>query len=111
MDKPTVRAVHRVLLNTDGHGQITFSVLDCPVLPFADGSAVVLECEDGWWCRESELERILPALSRVGHISVTGRYVGAREGGSAGFGLICGLDAIARRLDQLLANPPLFQSA
>jgi hypothetical protein len=110
MDKPTVRAVHRVLLNTDGHGQITFSVLDCPVLPFADGSAVVLECEDGWWCRESELERILPALSRVGHISITGRYV-ERRGGNAGFGLICGLDNIARRLDQLLSNPPLFQSA
>jgi hypothetical protein len=110
MDKPSVRAVHRVLLQTDGHGQITFGALDCPVLPFPDGSAVVLECEDGWWCRASELERILPALSRVGHISITGRFT-ERRGGNAGFGIICGLDAIAQRLNQLLANPPLFESA
>ena len=110
MDKPTVRAVHSVLLTTSGHGEITFGVLDTPVLPFPDGSAVVLECEDGWWCRASELERILPALSRVGHISITGRFV-ERRGGNAGFGLICGLDAIAGRLAQLLAAPPLFESA
>ena len=73
------------------------------------GSAVVLECGDGWWTRESELERILPALRRVGHISVTGRFVERR--GNAQFGLICGLEAIAARLDQMLANPPLFESA
>ena len=109
MDKPTVRAVHRVLLDTDGYGGITFGVLDTPVLPFPDGSAVVLECGDGWWTRESELERILPALRRVGHISVTGRFVERR--GNAQFGLICGLEAIAARLDQMLANPPLFESA
>jgi hypothetical protein len=100
-----------VLLDTDAHGQILFAALDCPVLPFADGSAVVLECSDGWWCRESEIERILHALSRVGHISVTGRYVGTREGGTPGFGIVCGLDAIARRLDELLASPKLFESA
>lgn len=110
MDKPTVRAVHRVVLDTDGHGGITFRQLDCPVQPFPDGAAIVLECGDGWWTRESELERILPTLSRVGHISVTGRFV-ERRGGSAGFGIICGLEAIASRLSQLLENPPLFQSA
>lgn len=109
MTKPSVRAVHRVLLEQD-NGCISFAVLDTPALPFPDGSAVVLECGDGWWTRESELERILPALSRVGHISVTGRYV-ERRGGSAGFGIICGLEGIARRLDQMLSNPPLFQSA
>lgn len=109
MTKPSVRAVHRVLLSED-NGCISFAVLDTNVLPFPDGSAVVLECGDGWWTRESELERILPALSRVGHISVTGRYV-ERRGGSAGYGIICGLEAIAARLDHLLANPPLAQSA
>lgn len=110
MNKPSVRAVHRVTIDHDGHGGLSFAVLDCPVQPFEPGSAIVLECGDGWWTRESELERILPALSRVGHISVTGRYVD-RRGGSAGFGIICGLEAIAARLDQMLANPPLFQSA
>jgi hypothetical protein len=110
MDKPTVRAVHRVLLDTDGYGGITFGVLDGPVSPFPDSAAVVLECGDGWWTRESELERILPALSRVALISVTGRYV-ERRGGNAGFGIICGLEAIAARLEHLLANPPLFESA
>lgn len=110
MDKPTVRAVHRVVLETDSHGGITFGALDTPVLPFPDGAAVVLECNDGWWTRESELERILPALSRVGYVSVTGRYVD-RKGGSPGFGIVAGLEAIARRLDQLLAQRPLFESA
>jgi hypothetical protein len=110
VDKPTVRAVHRVVLESDRTGGITFGVLDTPVPPFPDGSAIVLECGDGWWCRESELERILPALSRVGHVSVTGRFV-ERRGGTPGFGLICGLDAIARRLDQLLSQQPLFQTA
>lgn len=110
MDKPTVRAVHRVSLDTDRYGGITFGALDGPVQPFEDGAAIVLECGDGWWTREAELERILPALSRVGHISVTGRFV-ERRGTNAGFGIICGLDAIARRLEQLLRQPPLFQSA
>lgn len=109
MDKPTVRAVHRVILDSDGYGSISFAALDCPVQPFPDGAAIVLECGDGWWTRESELERILPALSRVGHISVTGRFVERR--GEAAFGLICGLEAIAARIDQLLSQPPLFQSA
>jgi hypothetical protein len=110
MDKPTVRAVHRVILDTDRFGGITFGVLDGPVSPFPDGTAIVLECGDGWWCRATELERILPALSRVGHISITGRFV-ERRGGTPSFGLICGLDAIARRLDELLAAPPLFETA
>ena len=110
MDKPTVRAVHRVILDADRYGEVTFSALDTPVQPFEDGSAIVLECGDGWWTREPELERILPALSRVGHISITGRFV-ERRGTNAGFGIICGLDAMARRLDQLLGQPPLFKSA
>lgn len=109
MDKPTVRAVHRVILDTDGHGCITFGVLDTPVPPFPDGAAVVLECGDGWWTREGELERIPPALSRVGHISITGRFVERR--GAPGFGIICGLEAIATRIDQLLTQPPVFESA
>ncbi|MFJ3812590.1 hypothetical protein ACIPWE_40305 [Streptomyces sp. NPDC090073] len=110
MDKPVVRAVHRVLLEADPSGGLHFGVLDTPVLPFPDGAAVVLECGDGWWCRESELERILPALSRVGHISITGRFV-ERRGGTPGFGIVCGLEGIAHRLDQLLSQPSLFQSA
>lgn len=110
MDKPTVRAVHRVLLDTDRTGCITFGVLDTPVAPFPDGSAIVLECGDGWWTRASELERILPALSRVGHVSVTGRFVD-RRGGTPGFGIIAGLDAIAQTLDKLLANRPLFEAS
>ncbi|MFJ2952944.1 hypothetical protein ACIO8H_35830 [Streptomyces sp. NPDC087226] len=110
MDKPTVRAVHRVILDADSYGGLTARALDCPVQPFAQGAAIVLECGDGWWMRESELERILPALSRVGHISVTGRFI-ERRGASVGFGIICGLEAIAARLDQLLSNPPLFESA
>lgn len=110
MDKPTVRAVHRVILDTDRTGCITFGVLDTPVLPFPDGSAVVLECGDGWWTRASELERILPAMSRVGHVSITGRFV-ERRGGTPGFGIIAGLDAIAAKLDELLANPPLFEAS
>lgn len=109
MDKPSVRAVHRVTITADSHGGLTFGVLDTPVLPFPDGAAVVLDCGDGWWTREGELERILPALSRVGHISVTGRFVERR--GTPGFGIICGLEAIASRLDYLLANPPMFESA
>jgi hypothetical protein len=110
MDKPTVRAVHRVLLDVDHTGSIGFGALDTPVLPFPDGSAVVLECGDGWWTRDSELERILPALSRVGHISITGRFV-ERRGGNAGFGIVAGLDAIAARLSELLASPPLFRAS
>jgi hypothetical protein len=109
MDKPTVRAVHRVILETDGYGCITFGALDSPVLPFPEGSAVVLECGDGWWTREGELERILPALSRVGHISITGRFVERR--GAPGFGIVCGLEAIAARLDRLLTQPPVAKSA
>jgi hypothetical protein len=109
MDKPIVRAVHRVVLDTDRFGCITFGALDCPVQPFRPGSAIVLECGDGWWTRESELERILPALSQVGHISITGRFVERR--GAPGFGIICGFDAIADRLSQLLAQPPLFETA
>jgi hypothetical protein len=110
MDKPTVRAVHRVILDTDRYGSITAGVLDCPVQPFPPGAAIVLEVGDGWWIRETELERILPALSRVGHISITGRHVD-RKGGRGDFGIIYGLEAIASRLDQLLSNPTLFQSA
>lgn len=110
MDKPTVRAVHRVILDTDRYGAITAGVLDSPVQPFAPGAAIVLECGDGWWMREAELERILPALSGVGHISITGRFV-ERRGGRGDFGIIYGLDAIASRLDQLLRQPPLFESA
>lgn len=109
MDKPTVRAVHRVTLDADTYGGITFGALDSPVQPFPVGAAVVLDCGDGWWTREGELERILPALSRVGHISITGRFVERR--GAPGFGIICGLEAIADRLDQLLATPRLFESA
>lgn len=109
MDKPTVRAVHRVSLDADSYGGITFGALDSPVQPFPEGAAVVLDCGDGWWTREGELERILPALSRVGHISITGRFVERR--GAPGFGIICGLEAIAERLDQLLVRPPLFESA
>lgn len=107
MDKPTVRAVHRVSLDVDRYGGISFAALDCPVQPFAPGAAIVLECGDGWWTREPELERILPALSQVGHISITGRFVDRR--GRADFGLICGLDAIARRLDHLLRSLPAPQ--
>lgn len=110
MDNPTVRAVHRVILDTDGHGGIAFGVLDTPVLPFPDGAAVVLECGDGWWTRASELERVLPALARVGHISITGRFV-ERRGGNAGFGIICGLEAIANRLDHLLRSAHLGETA
>lgn len=110
MDKPTVRAVHRVILDADRYGCVTAGALDAPVQPFSAGAAIVLEVGDGWWMQETELARILPALSNVGLISITGRYVD-RRGGSGGFGIIYGLDAIARRLDQLLAQPPLFESA
>lgn len=110
MDKPTVRAVHRVILDTDRYGCITAGVLDSPVQPFPAGSAIVLDVEDGWWMKEAELVRILPALSQVSHISVTGRHV-ERKGGCGDFGIIYGLEAIARRLDQLLACPPLFETA
>lgn len=110
MDKPTVRAVHRVILDTDRYGLITAGVLDSPVQPFPDGAAIVLECGDGWWMHSAELERILPALSRVGHISITGRHV-ERRGGRGDFGIIYGLEAIAARLDQLLAMPPMFKTA
>lgn len=109
MDKPTVRAVHRVVLDTDSFGGITFGALDSPCQPFPQGAAIVLDVGDGWWTRESELERILPALSQVGHISITGRFVERR--GAPGFGIICGLEAIAARLDERLAQPPLFESA
>ena len=110
MDKVSVRAVHRVPLGTDGYGGITFSVLDGPVRPFPDGAAVVLDCGDGWWTRLSELERILPALSGVGHITITGQFVD-RKGAAAPYGLICGLEAIAERLGYLLANPPMFTAS
>lgn len=110
MDKPTVRAVLRVSLDSDRYGEVTAGVLDSPVQPFADGAAVVLDVGDGWWMREAELERILPALSRVSHISVTGRFV-ERRGGAGGFGIIYGLEAIAARLDDLLSSPRLFESA
>lgn len=108
MDKPTVRAVHRVILDTDSFGGITFGALDTPVQSFPRGIAVVLDVGDGWWTRESELERVVPSLSRVGHISITGRFVERR--GAPGLGIICGLEAIAARLDERLARPPLFES-
>lgn len=110
MDKPTVRAVHRVVLDTDRYGCITAGVLDSPVQPFPRGAAIVLEVGDGWWMHNSELERILPALSQVSHISITGRHVD-RGGGAGGFGILYGLAAIAEKLDQLLANPTLFETA
>jgi hypothetical protein len=110
MYKPTVRAVHRILLDTDRYGCITAGALDAPVQPFPQGAAIVLEVEDGWWMKESELERILPALSTVGHISITGRHV-ERKGGRGDFGIIYGLEAIARRLDELLTQRPLFETA
>lgn len=112
MYKPTVRAVHRITLDTDRYGQITAGGLNMvgDALPFPDGAAVVLECGTGYWIRESELEHIRSALSNVGHISITSTSA-QTQGGSGHFGTIFGLDAIARRLDELLSSPPLFESA
>jgi hypothetical protein len=108
MTNPTVRAVHRISLDTDRCGQITARALN-GVQPLPDGASVVLDAGEGWWINASDLEHIRRALSGVGHISITGVH-GARQGGRSNFGIIYGLDTIAERLEQLLAAPPLFDA-
>ena len=112
MYNPTVRAVHRITLDTDGYGQITAGALNRvgEGYPFPDGATVVLECGPGHWIKESELEHIRSALSNVGHISITSTSA-QTQGGSGHFGTISGIDTIARRLDELLTSPRLFESA
>lgn len=106
---PTVvRAVHRIVLTTDSYGQLTArEMMDLPPLP--PGSMVVLECGEGWWIRPENLEHIRSALSGVGYISVTGVFQ-HRSGGAGQFGIVYGIDAIADKLRQMLAAPPLFNA-
>lgn len=108
MYKPTVRAVHRISLETDRYGQITArALIGAESLP--PGAAVVLDAGEGWWISADDLEHIRQALSGVGHISITGVHA-SRQGGHGGFGLVYGLEAIARRLDELLTTPTLPQT-
>lgn len=110
MYKPTVRAVHRVQLDTDRYGQITPGHLNMAGVLLGDGASVVLDCGSGYWITESDLEHIRSALSNVGHISITS--MDARQRGEVGrFGVISGIDAIAARLDEMLAMPQLFDTA
>jgi hypothetical protein len=110
MYKPTVRAVHRVQLDTDRTGQITAGYLNMDGHAFEDGASVVLECGSGYWIRESELQHICSALSNVQHISITSNTRSAQRG-AGHFGTISGIDAIAHRLSELAAMPPLFETA
>lgn len=110
MYKPTVRAVHRIQLDTDRYGQITPGHLNRVGTLLTDGACVVLDCGNGYWINESDLAHIRSALSNVGHISITS--TDAQQRGEVGrFGVITGIDAIAARLDELLAVPPLFDTA
>ena len=106
---PVVRAVHRIVLDTDRYGQITArDLIDANPLP--DGAVVVLECGEGWWIRPENLAHIHSALSRVGHISITGVFQD-RRGGVGRFGIVYGIDAIADKLRQMSAAPPLLHTA
>jgi hypothetical protein len=111
MYKPTVRAVHRVKLDTDRTGQITAGHLNMNGHAFDDGATVVLECGSGYWIRESELQHICSALSNVSYVSITTCTESPQRGGAGHFGTISGVDAIARRMGELLAMPPLFETA
>lgn len=111
MSQPTVavvRVVHRVQLPTDDHGRITAGPLAFDSAHFPPGATVVLECGEGWWMRESDLQYIRQALSGVGHITVTGTgHSGRRRGGRADFGLHYGLESIAADLAGLLQDQDL----
>lgn len=110
MDNPSVRTVFRITLPHDGYGEIRAGhVLDGIAAPLPPGVAVVLEVGAGFWCRDSELERVARSLEQAAHISVTGTDL--RQGGADDISIVTGLDAIARRLARHLASPALFQPA
>ncbi|MFV6033171.1 hypothetical protein [Streptomyces sp. NPDC056264] len=111
MDKPTVRTVRRVLLPTESGGRITPGPLhtDRPLYP--DGAVVVLEVGAGWWISAADLRHIRMALSNVGHISVSGTHPGGRPGGRGDFGIVYGLEEMARMLAELFEEPPMADTA
>ena len=111
MSKPTVRAVYRVTLDTDRYGQITARALIGAGQVCPDGAAVVLDCGTGYWINSCDLEHIRKAFSNVSHISVTAALQQEHRGGNGHFGTIFGIGAIADRLGELIAAPPLFESA
>jgi hypothetical protein len=106
VNQPTVRVVHRIALPVDECDAISAGTLSLPGLRFPDGSAVVLEVGHGWWMKESEIHHIHRALSNVSHITITGVH-SERAGGRLAFGMYYGLDAIAKKLGDLVAEPIL----
>ena len=101
MQQTSVRAVFRVNLPPNRAGEIRFEVLDRMDCPFSPGSSLVLDVGEGWWTRRSELLRILPALSNVAHVSITGTHL-ERSGGQGDFHLLYGLGQISDCLQGLL---------